>query len=297
MRKSKLYIVVFISLILGGCSTGTNLTKTSQEAETAYIAGNYQKALEYFEAVINQYKEEGRAKECPVYYEAAVSALQTGQDNKALGFLEMNRYTPNVNGDTYFELAKMYRKEDNLSKELDALETYQSDYPDGKDIAGVEQRLYDIYVGIDDWEKVIGQWDRIPETSHSDIKNMEGYFKANKAMENDSVCNSLALEMLDVDGKNLPALDWTAKKYFWQAEDLYQAELEAYEKNKTNKQYNQLLKALDVVSADFKTSLGYFTTLYELDPTPKTAKYLGNIYNRLDDKKKADYYYKLAETP
>jgi len=88
-------------------------------------------------------------------------------------------------------------------------------------------------------------------------------------------------------------LDWTAKKYFWKAENRYQDELKAYEKNKTNKQYNKLLKALDIVSADFKTSLDYFKKFYTIDPNPGTAKYLGNIYNRLDDKKKADYYYRI----
>ncbi len=124
---------------------------------------------------------------------------------------------------------------------------------------------------------------------------LEGYFITNKALENDSVCNILASELLKLDENNLAGLDWEAKKYFWQAENLYKDEMEAYEKNKTNRQYNKLLKSLDVVSADFKTSLGYFKTLYELDPSPKYAKYLGNIYNRLDDKPKADYYYSKAE--
>ena len=114
-------------------------------------------------------------------------------------------------------------------------------------------------------------------------------------MKNDSVCDLVATGLLELDDQNFMALEWTAKKYFWQAENRYQAELEAYDNNKTNKQYNQLLRALDMVSADFKKSLGYFKTLYDLDPDPKTAKYLGNIYNRLDDKEKAEFYYSKSE--
>ena len=105
----------------------------------------------------------------------------------------------------------------------------------------------------------------------------------------------IATNLLGKDENNLIGLDWLGKKYFWQAEFRYQDELKAYEKNKTNKQYKQLLKALDIVSADFKTSLNYFKKLYAQNPKPATAKYIGNIYNRLDNKKKAGYYYHLAD--
>jgi hypothetical protein len=35
--------------------------------------------------------------------------------------------------------------------------------------------------------------------------------------------------------------------------------------------------------------------LYSVDPKPEYAKYMGDIYNRLDDKDKADYYYEKSK--
>ena len=295
MKKFNIYLIIVLAIALSDCSTGTNLTKTIQDGETSYEAGDYQAALNYYETVITDYKNQGKENECPVYYRAANAASQLGMTDKATAYLEQNRYTPNVNGDTYFELSKLYRKVDNLSKELDALETYLEKYPEGNKTEQVHARLFEIYVEIENWEMALEEWEKIPHEKQDDPGFIEGYFYAYIAMENDSVCDALATVLLTNDAQNLLALDWTAKKYFWKAEDRYQAELKAYDENKTNKQYIRLLKALNEVSVDFKTSLGYFKTLYELDPNPKTAKYLGNIYNRLDNKKKADYYYKLAE--
>jgi hypothetical protein len=183
---------------------------------------------------------------------------------------------------------------DNLSKELEALEIYNNEYAAGKDISAVKARLFQIYVETENWDKAKETWPAIQAEAKNSISLTEDYFVTNEALKNDSVCDLLAGELLNLDENNLVGLDWMAKKYFWQAENRYKNEMEAYDKNKTNRQYNKLLKALDIVSADFKTSLGYFKTLYGLNPAPQYAKYLGNIYNRLDDKKKADYYYGLA---
>ena len=71
--------------------------------------------------------------------------------------------------------------------------------------------------------------------------------------------------------------------------------MKAYDNHKTNKQYRILLKALDVVTADFKKSLTYFKKLYSIEPTAENANYLSHIYGRLSDKKKEVYYKGLAK--
>jgi aminoglycoside/choline kinase family phosphotransferase len=86
-----------------------------------------------------------------------------------------------------------------------------------------------------------------------------------------------------------------AKKYFWRAENRYQSEMEAYEKNRTHRQYAQLLRAFEVLNADFHKSLNYFLRLYEKDPKPEYARFIGNIYLRFDDKSKARYYHSRAD--
>jgi hypothetical protein len=71
--------------------------------------------------------------------------------------------------------------------------------------------------------------------------------------------------------------------------------MKAYQKNRTNKQYRQLLNALETINADLQRSRDYFERLYKSNPDPRYAQYLGNIYTRFDNKKRADYYYRRAK--
>ncbi|MFW6352275.1 MAG: hypothetical protein ACOC2E_07790, partial [Bacteroidota bacterium] len=77
-------------------------------------------------------------------------------------------------------------------------------------------------------------------------------------------------------------------------EHRYQKEMKAYEKNRTRKQYKQLLDAFEVLNADFRRSLNYYLKLYEMKPEPRYARFIGNVYLRFDDKKKARYYHEKA---
>ena len=295
MNSFKLFVFGSMILIFSGCSSSKNITQTMQDGQTAYAEGNYQKAFSDWEVVIEDYKNQGKANECPVYTEAAAAAMHLGQLEKAIQYLEAESNTANVEAITYYELAGLYRKIDNLSKELDELDTYVAKYPEGENIEQVQTRLFEIYLETDRWEDAIAKWNDLSPESQSGLQIIEGYFLANKKLKNDDVCDKFALLLLELDNENVMALDWFAKQLFWKAEKRYQDEMKAYNTNKTNKQYNRLLKALDVVSKDFKTSLGYFKTLYAIDPNPQYAKYLGDIYNRLDDKKKANYYYEKAK--
>jgi hypothetical protein len=75
------------------------------------------------------------------------------------------------------------------------------------------------------------------------------------------------------------------------AEDAYQNEMKDYENNKTNRQYRHLLKALDEINENFRIARDYLERLYEINPTPRHATMLGNIYTRFDNKQRASYYY------
>jgi len=83
--------------------------------------------------------------------------------------------------------------------------------------------------------------------------------------------------------------------YYNKAENKYQEELEAYEKNKTGRQYNIMLKGLDEATADFKKSLRLFEKLYLADGKKTYALYISNIYARFGDEKNTVKYRKLAE--
>ncbi len=284
-----------MSAVILSCSSGKQITSTIQEGQTAYQSGQYENALKYYEEVIAYYDQNNQPKECPVYYEAAMASLELMRKEQAIDFFKIDQYSNHTNPETYIELAKLYREKDNLSKELEELETYKTKYPDGSRLSEVKSRLFELYVESQNWEKAESEWNNLPIETVSNTTKLEEYFIVNSALDKDSVCGVIAADLLKIDENNKIGLKWTAEKYFWKAEKRYAAELKAYEANKTNKQYKQLLKALDLVSADFKTSLGYFKKLYLADPEPQYAKYLGDIYNRLDDKKKADYYYRLAK--
>ena len=295
MRKINLLAIIIVVLTFAACSGGKQLTQSAQSGQAAYNSGDYQKALEDWEAVIENYKKEGKENECPVYGEAADAAVKLGQTDKAIQYFKSDLYTNFADGDTYFNLAALYRQIDNLSKEMDMLDAYSSKYPEGEKIDAVKTRLFEINAEIKNWEVVVNSWTGLPTDVQSEVPIIETYFKANEKLKNDSICDRLATQLLEINKENTVALGWMAKKLFWQAEKKYQAEMKAYNENKTNKHYKKLLNALDEVSSDFKTSLNYFNTLYSIEPTPENAKYLGDIYNRLDDKKKAEYYYKLSK--
>lgn len=295
MRLLNTLLIIAVLSFLISCSGGKQITASIDSGKASYQSGDYNSALADFEEVITWYEKNDNSKECPVYANAGFAAKELNLTEKAIEYFKKDQYSNFVTADTYFELAGLYRQIDNLSKELDELETYANQYPDGNKISQVNNRLFDIYVETENYDNALSSWNMLNEAALSDINNIEKYFTVNQALDNDSVCDQLANTLIKADENNLMALEYLGKKYFWKAENLYHAELKAYEKNKTNKQYKKLLKALDVVSSDFKTSLNYFKKLYKAEPDPGTAKYIGNIYNRLDDKKKADYWYKLAE--
>jgi tetratricopeptide (TPR) repeat protein len=245
--------------------------------------------------IIDHYENEGTWKECPVYAEAAECALKLGQKNVAEDYLKKDTYTNFVTGDTYLKLAGIYKGMNNLSKELMALQDYKKKFPGGAKLEKVNKDLFALYVESKNWEQAQEIWAELPDSVRADENLLEQYFTVNKALKKDEVCDDLAAELLKINENNITALEWQAVKYFWQAEKLYQTSLKDYNNNKTRKQYKILLNALDVVTADFKKSLELFKRLYALDPQPEYARYLGNIYNRLDDKKKADFYYEQAK--
>lgn len=295
MKIYNLLIFSLLTSLIISCSSGKQITSAIQKGQSAYQSGQYENALKYYEEVIAYYDQNNQPKECPVYYEAAMASLELKQKKQAIDFFKIDQYSNHTNPETYIELSKLYREKDNLSKELEELETYVTNYPEGSKLPIVQERLFELYVESQNWEKAENEWNNLSEETKSGTTKLEEYFIVNSALDKDSVCGVIAADLLKIDDSNKIGLDYTAKKYFWKAEKRYAAELKAYEANKTNKQYKKLLKALDLVSADFKTSLGYFKKLYLLDPTPQYAKYMGDIYNRLDDKKKADYYYRISK--
>jgi len=294
MNRIFLLMVLGIAISFTACDSGKQLAKTQQTAQQAYNNGDYATALNLWEGVIADYEQKDNKKQCPVYTEAGMAAQKLGQTDKAINYLKQANWSEFSKEETYLTLAEIYREKDNLSLELVNLETYLEKFPQGAGRSGVNKRLFELYVESDNFEKAINMWGNLLPEQQSEIELLQGYLAVNDKVDNDTACFEISNKILDLDENNEAALKWLSNYYFWKAEKRYQAEMKAYEKHKTRKQYKILLKALDEVTVDYKKSLNYALRLYKLNPEPKTAKLLSKCYTRLDNKKKAAYYKKLA---
>jgi hypothetical protein len=282
--------LTIITFLLAGCSGGSKTTSIIDNGTVAYNNGDFAAALESFEKVIASYAKEGNEAECPVYDDAGLAAWKSGNKEKGLEYLEIAQSYGTAGPEAYATLAGHYREIDNLSKEIDALAVLDEKYFDSEPARQYRKRLFEVYIESENWEPALITWSNLGAEKETDPELLESYLLLNKELGNKDVVDGTAEKLLALDPENIMALEWLGEKYYWLAENSYKAEMEAYEKNRTNKQYNQLLKAFETVSANFKTSLTYFKKLYKLDPSGEYATFLSNIYARLDDKEKAEYY-------
>ena len=297
MTMKKLIIVALIASIgtLSSCGGSKILTQKNTEAQSSFSSGDYQIALNSYEEIIGIYTTNDNSDGCPVYTNAGISAYKVGDYKKAIKYLKLDEFSTFKNPQTLYYLGLAFNKVDNLSLEMLALQDYLNDYPQGEKFDEVQERLYYLYVESDNYDKALTLWPVISKGKEGDIDLIESYFGIYEGLNNSDSCTVIATRLLKLDPRNETALFYKGKKYYRQAEDLYQTEMKAYNAKKTNKQYKKLLAALDIVTADFKKSLGYFKKLYSDYPKPEYANYLSHIYNRLSDEKKSNYYKQLSK--
>jgi len=294
MIKFKWLVPVLFLALFFACTSTKNVTDIKDTARVSFDSGNYAEALSQYESIIADYKSQQKTSECPVFSQAGISAFHLDQTDKALEYLKQATYTAYTDENTYATQARIYRNIDNLSLEIEALEDYVKKYPDGAEIMQMKLRLYETYVESENWDLANNLWPDIEPQAKAEINYIESQYSVNEALGNLDKVEQLADQLLDMNDENVTGLEFMAKKYYNIAENRYQAEMEAYEKNKTRKQYAILLEALDEITADFKISLGYFETLYKINPLPAYANYMGNIHARFNDEEKANYYHQLG---
>ncbi len=295
MRHPIRIIILFLLAGTFACTSGRQLTQINDQAREAYAAGEYQQALERYEQLIQAARENSEPVGGEVYNKAGLSAWALDNTSKALEYLEAARHTEAANAQTFAALAKGYRQVDNLSREITNLERYLEKYPEGEEREAFKQRLFMTYVESMNYDQALALWPTLDPAAREQEELLEGYFLVHKNLGNDTQVTEIAQELLKKNKNNVNALEWLAELYYWRAENRYQAENKAYEKNRTRRQYAKLLKAYEVLNTDFRISLNYFLRLYELDPQPSVARYIGNIYLRFQEKEKADYYHRKAK--
>ncbi|MCF8231876.1 MAG: hypothetical protein K9J27_06765 [Bacteroidales bacterium] len=291
MHIHRIVLGLLVLFIVQSCST----TSLVEEGETAFKEGNYKTALTKWEQIIKEIEQQGKKVDSSLYYKTGKAALKLEQKGKARQYYEWADDGGYSSPDMYLWLSKKYNEIDNLTLEIEALENYHKDYPDGEKIDSINVRLFETYVESKQWNKAENLWPDLEEEVKSKLDMQKAWFKVNKELENDEKCDKLADQILEKDPDNLSALEWNALKYFWKADDLYVKVMKAYQNNRTTKQYKKLLKAWDKIWPDFRKSRDYFKKLYQLDPKARYAEYLGHIYKRMDKDQKAEYWNKKAE--
>lgn len=291
----KLTKLVFGGLLIIVFSSFSPFIKSKDKGQIAYNKGNYSEALKIWSKSIAKYERRHKAAKCKYFTKAGEAALKLGNIDLARKYLEDARYTVSENENTFEYLAQIYRKINNLSLEIDALENYVKKYPNGKYIAANRNRLFMTYVESENWKEALHLWPQITSTVQGKLDYQTGLLKVYEGLKNNKAADKLAAKIMKLEPKNTTALEWMAKKYFWLAENSYRAENKAYKMNQTSQQYIHLLKAYKVITINFKRSLRYFRTLYALAPSAKSATFLEDIYARLSDSKKASYYHSMAK--
>jgi len=290
-----LRISIFSFIIFVSCTGTKNISKTIDEVTFAYQSGNYEKSVQLSQATIEQQEAKGKSPDGKLQLYAGLSSWELKQTNKAISYLERAKQTPNMSSKGYFVLAQAYLQIDNLSREISNLEEFLEKFPNGAEIENVHLQLFTAYVKSANWEQANSLWIKLPETEKKQFAFQIQYLRVCKNLNLSDEQERVAASILQSDKKNVDALEVLANKYFWLAENRYQTEMKAYEKNRTNKQYSQLLKALESINENFKISRDYYLRLWEIEKNPKYATYLGNIYSRFDNKERAEYFYRQAK--
>ena len=294
MKSVIRYFSIFSLAVFAACTPGQHIAQLNDQALEAYEAGQYEEALALYESLIHSRRAEGEFVGGANFNRAGLSAWAVGDTTRALEYLDAARHTEAANEQTFAALAKAYRGIDNLSREITNLETYLERYPGGDEADDFRTRLFETYVESNNHQQAMALWEQLPADARQKEHILEAYFSVNKDLGNDNKADKLAHRLLAINENNVPALEWLAQKHFWLAENRYQAEMKAYEQNRTHRQYARLLEALEIINTDFRIALNYFNRLYRMDPAPSYARFIGNIYLRFDDKERADYYHRRA---
>ncbi|MGM0622112.1 MAG: hypothetical protein ACQETJ_13755, partial [Bacteroidota bacterium] len=209
--KIKNSILLALVLIAAACGGPKNLTQYKQNAEQAISEGNYAQAVEEWKTYFNGQNEAENEITGAEYAEAAKTAFKADMISQATDWFDEARWAGYADEEMYLTLAEIFRDMDNLSKELTALEYYYDNF--GKDNQEVNSRLFSLYDEIDQYEKALAVWEKLPLKKQRERENIEKFFDMNKKLENEEVVDSVSSVLLEINPDHTGALEWEATKY------------------------------------------------------------------------------------
>ena len=255
MKLNRLFpLFLSAGILMIGCTATKQTTQVKtdesvqklQDANTALNNGDFQKAFTAYEEIIALKQSQNKRPDSTIYQNAGIAAWELKQSDKTIQYLEMAKRFPVATDKTYSILAKAFLEKDNLSKEITNLDAYITKYPQGAEIEAVKKQLFFAYVKSENWESAYKMWPTFDATTQNDVKLLNGYYTVNEKLQYKNQLEKIAQQILKLDANNIDALEFFAEKYYWLAENSYVKEMKAYQANRTDKQYQQLLAAYKI---------------------------------------------------
>ena len=294
--KLKILYFIFLTAFLAAACSGPKIATVPVVsgkilAGKAAAEGNFAQAAEAWKQYFATTPPEQTAG--ADFAEAAQMTFKAGDATQAVSWFDQARYKNFGSVTMYITLAEIYNTQQNISKELTALEFVEANYPEKK--SDVSERLFQIYHEIKEPQKALAAYENMREVQKQDLPNLTELFDVKKELKDTLACDELSLKILEKQPDNRAALEWNAYKLYWKGENRYQHEMNKYNSNKTTKQYKILLEQLELSTADFKKSLVYLEQLCKQEPGIKYASYFANIYARFGDEARAKSYEKYLK--
>lgn len=293
MHLAKLLFVPVLSVLIVGCGSTQKITKV-ETLDKSWNLGDYSQVYETSKVEIEKSEKKGKDAAAMYYTFAGKAALKLNDVSAARTNLEKALSITPESEDLYPYLVEVYQRIDNLSYEISTLENYRKRFPQGKYTSQMNEALFKAYVESENWEKAIKGWQELTSEDVLDPSYLELYIKVLDELNLKTELNETVEQLLNVDAKNQLALTYKATEIYKSAEERYKKEMALYNARKTRKQYGILLKALEKSTDEFKQARDMFETIYQQSKSDEVAGYLANIYARLNNQQKSEYYKKLA---
>jgi tetratricopeptide (TPR) repeat protein len=291
-------VLFFSSLIalsfLVSCGT-TKTVKLISQAEVLVDSGYKQRAISIYDLLIADTEGKGKPVPDSVYARAGMLALEFNDNHKAIGYLEKATSTAGADCSSLFLLSKAYRAIDNLSKEISALEQVIDNCSGFDSLFSVQTRLMHTYILSQNYDKALALWTKIPDGKESSEPLLTDYLTVLMEGDNDVEAMEIVKKLLKVNPKNTAGLFYLGSFYYLKAENKYRAEMDSYNANKTQRRYLYLVEQLKMITKDYQAAKFYFETLYKFEPNNRNAEYLANIFARLNNESKSQYYRSLIK--
>lgn len=269
----QLGLIMMLGLLFAQCTIFRGLVHEGpEEAHEAYLAQDYATALGAYEKYIASQQEKDRQVDDLVYYRAGLSAHPLGDAAATIAYLDRVRHSTLADADVFAALAGAFRQVDNLSREITTLTHYVAHFPDGPHLEAIQDRLFITLVKSRNYADALAIWPEVAERAEKDKKLLTHYFLLKREMGDAAAATETARMLLDRDPRNIQALDWLARKHFRDANERYRRANEAYECNRTHRQYAQLLEEYEIMNTDLRIALNYFLRLYDLAPSAAYAR-------------------------